>query len=120
MYEDAKDGGDWCAEDDGKLWSFVRRRSGAAAVRWRAEAGCTCGLGRKRGLAPDPTGEAASRRDLNDSAWRWLWRTHTPHVSVVSVVNPWQREGEYFFLVPLGTPLRGIPTAVVGFPLGAV
>ena len=89
MYEDAKDGGDWCAEDDGKLWSFVRRRSGAAAVRWRAEAGCTCGLGRKRGLAPDPTGEAASRRDLIDSAGRGLWRS-------VAVQDPalCERKGE--------------------------
>ena len=32
MYEDAKGGGDWCAEDDGKLWSFVRRHE--ERVEW--------------------------------------------------------------------------------------
>ena len=41
MYEDAKDGGDWCAEDDGKLWSFVRRHEerverGIGGGDWRA------------------------------------------------------------------------------------
>jgi len=57
-------------------------------VRWRAEAGCTCGLGRKRGLAPDPTGEAASRRDLNDSAGRGLWRS-------VAVQDPGNQAGGF-------------------------
>ena len=41
MYEDAKDEGDWCAEDDGKLWAFVRRHEerverGIGGGDWRA------------------------------------------------------------------------------------
>jgi hypothetical protein len=41
MYEVAKMAGDWCAEDDGKLWSFVRRHEerverGIGGGDWRA------------------------------------------------------------------------------------